>query len=70
MKGFSVLVLQIFQNHNKRISFVVPLRTSRDGIFHVKVLTKQMFYVILIIEYVILLMNNKGGNTDGKAEEL
>ncbi len=29
-----------------------------------------MFYVILIIEYVILLMNNKGGNTDGKAEEL
>ena len=64
------MVLQIFQNHNKRISFVVPLRTSRDGIFHVKVLTKQMFYVILIIECNILLLDIKGGPTNGETEEL
>ncbi len=45
-------------------------RNKRSGIIHGKVLTKRMFHDILLTEYIVLLLYNKGGPTNGETEEL
>ncbi len=65
-------VTEIWRSNTGFLIFLYfgPPRTERSGIIHGKVLTKQMFHDILIVEYTILLLHNKGGPTDGETEEL